>query len=144
MKKWLFICLLVILPGLVPPNIAAESRPVVTLMTHDSFAVSKGLLESFEKQNGVTLKILKGGDAGAAVNQAILSRANPLADVFYGVDNTFMSRALAADIFEAYASPGLSQIPQALKLDPQNRLLPVDFGDDGNAQDERQRTLQKT
>ena len=129
MKKWLFICLLVILPGLVPPNIAAESRPVVTLMTHDSFAVSKGLLESFEKQNGVTLKILKGGDAGAAVNQAILSRANPLADVFYGVDNTFMSRALAADIFEAYASPGLSQIPRALRLDPQNRLLPVDFGD---------------
>jgi thiamine transport system substrate-binding protein len=129
MKKLLFIYFLVILPSLVPSGIAAENQPVVTLMTHDSFAVSKGLLESFEKQNGVTLKILKGGDAGAAVNQAILSRANPLADVFYGVDNTFMSRALAADIFEAYASPGLSQIPQALKLDPQNRLLPVDFGD---------------
>ena len=112
MKKCLFISFLVILPGLVPPGITAENQPVVTLMTHDSFAVSKGLLETFEKQNGATLKILKGGDAGAALNQAILSKANPLADVFYGVDNTFMSRALAADIFEAYASPALSRIPR--------------------------------
>ncbi len=27
------------------------------------------------------------------------------------------------------ASPGLDQIPAALRLDPENRLLPVDFGD---------------
>jgi thiamine transport system substrate-binding protein len=129
MKKWLFICLFVILPGIVSQGIAAENQPVVTLLTHDSFAVSTDLLESFEKQYGVTLRILKSGDAGAAVNQAILSKSNPLADVFYGVDNTFMSRALTADIFEAYASPQLSKIPEALKLDPENRLLPVDFGD---------------
>jgi thiamine transport system substrate-binding protein len=99
---------------------AAESRPVVTLMTHDSFAVSKDLLKTFEEKHGVTLKILKGGDAGAALNQAILSKANPLADVFFGVDNTFMSRALAADIFVAYASPKLADIPDALKLDPRS------------------------
>ncbi len=129
MKKWLFIYFPVVLAALVTTGIAAQKQPVVTLMTHDSFAVSKGLLEAFEKQNGATLKILKGGDAGAALNQAILSKANPLADVFYGVDNTFMSRALAAGIFEAYVSPALSRIPKALMLDPQNRLLPVDFGD---------------
>jgi len=129
MKKWLIICLLVMIQGLALQVDAAESRPVVTLMTHDSFAVSKDLLKTFEEKNGVALKILKGGDAGAALNQAILSKANPLADVFFGVDNTFMSRALAADIFVAYASPKLADIPDALKLDPQNRLLPVDFGD---------------
>jgi thiamine transport system substrate-binding protein len=129
MKKWLSICLLVIIPGLAPQNITAGNQPVVTLLTHDSFAVSKDLLKTFEEKNGVTLKILKGGDAGAALNQSILSRSNPLADVFYGVDNTFMSRALAAGIFEAYASPKISDIPDELKLDPMNRLLPVDFGD---------------
>ncbi len=129
MKKWLFVGLFVFLPGIVSPGIAGENQPVVTLMAHDSFAVSKDLLESFEKQYKVTLKILKTGDAGLAVNQAILSKSNPLADVFYGVDNTFMSRALTADIFETYASPKLSKIPEALKLDPKNRLLPVDFGD---------------
>ncbi len=129
MKKWLLICLMMMIPVLAPQDATAGNQPVVTLMTHDSFAVSKDLLKTFEEKNGVTLKILKGGDAGAALNQAILSKGNPLADVFFGVDNTFMSRALAADIFEPYASPRLSGIPDELKLDPENRLLPVDFGD---------------
>ncbi|MCB0153646.1 MAG: thiamine ABC transporter substrate-binding protein, partial [Anaerolineae bacterium] len=69
------------------------------------------------------------GDAGAALNQAILSKNNPLADVFFGVDNTFLSRALNEGIFEPYSSPLLADIPDALELDPEHRLLPVDFGD---------------
>ena len=69
-------------------------------------------------------KFLKSGDAGLALNKAILSKGNPLADVFYGVDNTFLTRALAADIFEPYASPALAKIPADLQLDPGNRALP--------------------
>ncbi len=108
---------------------AKADTPHVILMTHDSFAVSQTLLDSFKQEQGLEIKILKSGDAGAGLNQAILSRNNPLADVFFGVDNTFMSRALAADIFEPYASPLLKNIPDSLKLDRSNRLLPVDFGD---------------
>jgi thiamine transport system substrate-binding protein len=72
---------------------------------------------------------LKSGDAGAALNKAILTKDAPLADVFYGVDNTFLSRALASGIYEPYASPALAQIPNQFKLDPQNRALPVDYSD---------------
>jgi len=108
---------------------ALAAPPVLTLMTHDSFAVSKGLLESFEKAQGLKLRVLKSGDAGAALSQAILSRSNPLADVFFGIDNTFLGRALAAGIFEAYPAPGLAGVSDDLKLDPSHRLLPVDFGD---------------
>jgi thiamine transport system substrate-binding protein len=124
-------CLLMFVLFAVAVNIcaASENLPILTLMTHDSFAVSDDLLAGFEQSNGVRLKILKAGDAGAALNQAILSKKNPMADVFFGVDNTFMSRALAADIFEPYASPKLSQLPDSLRLDSKNRLLPVDFGD---------------
>ena len=128
MKLKLFAILFVLL-GLGTPGQAAEKKPVLTLMTHDSFAVGEDVLAQFEQQQGVTLKIIKSGDAGAALNQAILSKANPLADVFFGVDNTFMSRALGAGIFMAYASPLLKQIPDELKLDPHNRLLPVSYGD---------------
>jgi len=60
-------------------------------MTHDSFAASEDVLKSFEQANNVKLNILKSGDAGAALNKAILAKGNPLADVFYGVDNTFLS-----------------------------------------------------
>lgn len=101
----------------------------ITLMTHDSFNVSKEVLAEFEQKNKVRVRFLKVGDAGSAVNQAILSKNNPMADVFFGVDNTFMSRALKAGIFEPYRSEQLQHIPDRLKLDPQFRLLPVDFGD---------------
>ncbi len=107
----------------------AQAEKTLTLMTHDSFNVSKEVMATFEKQNHVKVRLLKSGDAGAALVQAILSKDNPLADVFFGVDNTFLSRAIAADIFVPYASPLLAAIPASLQLDPQSRLLPVDYGD---------------
>jgi thiamine transport system substrate-binding protein len=72
---------------------------------------------------------VRSGDTGSAVNAAVLAAGKPFADVFYGVDNTFLSRALEEDIFEPYQSPLLFEIPDDFKLDPENRALPVDFGD---------------
>ena len=99
------------------------------VMTHDSFSISEGVLAQFENENNTKVQFLKSGDTGTALNKAILSKDNPLADVFYGVDNTFLSRALDEGIFIPYASPRLGDIPDAFKLDPQNRALPVDYGD---------------
>jgi thiamine transport system substrate-binding protein len=98
-------------------------------MTHDSFDISEETIAAFEQTHDATVEILKSGDAGLMLNQAILSVNNPLADVLYGIDNTLLSRGLAEDIFESYPSPLLAQIPDELELDPENRLLPVDFGD---------------
>jgi thiamine transport system substrate-binding protein len=114
-------------PTPLPSPSPAPSELVV--MTHDSFAVSDDVKQEFETQNGVTLKILKSGDAGVMVNQAILAKDAPLADVLYGVDNTFLSRALDAGIFEPYVSPALASVPAAFQLDPQHRATPIDFGD---------------
>lgn len=103
--------------------------PALTLMTHDSFKVTEKVVKDFEQAYECKVTILKSGDAGAALNQAILSKKNPLADIFYGVDNTFMGRALKEDLFDPYRSPALHDIPDTLKLDSSSRLLPVDFGD---------------
>ena len=108
--------------------LAAPGTELV-VMTHDSFSMSQDVLNRLEKDSGVTVKILQSGDAGAALNQAILARNSPLADVFYGVDNTFLSRALKAGIFEPYSPAGLDTVSPQLRLDPENRLIPVDFGD---------------
>ncbi|WDP87869.1 MAG: thiamine ABC transporter substrate-binding protein [Desulfobacter sp.] len=104
-------------------------EPQVTLMTHDSFGMSKQVLADFETALGAKLRILKSGDAGEALNKAILSKNNPLADIFYGVDNTFLSRALDEDLFDAYPPKGLEDIDPALILDKRHRLIPVDYGD---------------
>jgi thiamine transport system substrate-binding protein len=101
----------------------------LTVMTHDSFQATDTVIQAFEQANNVKVIFLKSGDAGAALNKAILAKKAPLADVFYGVDNTFLSRALSADIYEPYASPLLASIPAEFKLDPSNQALPVDYGD---------------
>ena len=108
------------------PSTGGEQKLVV--MTHDSFSASEDVIKAFEQQEGVTVEILKSGDAGAALNKAILSKDNPLADVFFGVDNTFLTRALKADIFEPYDAPALKEISATYKLDSSNRLLPIDYG----------------
>ncbi len=101
----------------------------LTVMTHDSFAVSENVLAAFEQANNVKVTFLKAGDVGEALNKAILSKDAPLADVFYGVDNTFLSRALDAGIFEPYNSPALGNVPEEFHLDPENHALPIDYGD---------------
>ncbi len=112
---------------------ACRSKPIgpetLTVMTHDSFAVSDQIVQEFENQHNVQVQFLEVGDTGTAVNKAALSKDNPLADVFYGVDNTFLSRALDEGIFEAYKSPVLDDIDPSFQLDPSYHALPVDFGD---------------
>jgi len=130
MKKMIFMILLVTILGSACGGAQKEPTvPTLTVMTHDSFEVSAELITAFENENQVKLVFLKSGDTGEVLNKAILSKTNPLADVLYGVDNTFLSRALDSDIFEPYDSPLLENISAEFKLDPKRSLLPVDFGD---------------
>jgi len=101
----------------------------MSVLVHDSFAVSEAVIFAFEEANDVNVSFIKAGDAGAALNRAILTKDAPIADVFYGVDNTFLSRAIEEDLFEAYDSPLLADIDDRLKQAPNNEALPVDFGD---------------
>jgi thiamine transport system substrate-binding protein len=98
------------------------------VMSHDSFSISDDVIAEFEQQTGVKVSIIQSGDAGAMLNKAILSKDAPIADLIFGVDNTFISRALDADLFEPYAAPALANIPATYQLDPSNHLLPVDYG----------------
>lgn len=82
---------------------AAELRVV----THESFDLPKPLLEQFERRQGVTLRIVKAGDAGEMVNKLILSKGQPIGDVVYGIDNSLLGRARSAGI--------LAPLPTSLK-----------------------------
>jgi thiamine transport system substrate-binding protein len=102
----------------------------VTVVSHDSFAASKSVLAEFTKETGYTVRVLRGGDAGAAVNQAILTKDHPRGDVFFGVDNTLLSRALDNGLFDPYTAKGLDQVPADVQLDAaRHRATPIDSGD---------------
>ena len=124
-----FLLLAACVPQTASPPASPAEPQTLTVMTHDSFAVSEDVVKAFEEANNAKIVFLQSGDAGAVLNKAILTKEAPLADVLYGVDNTFLSRALEANIFQSYASPELANIPDAFKLDPSNNALPVDYGD---------------
>ncbi|HTP11638.1 MAG TPA: thiamine ABC transporter substrate-binding protein [Anaerolineae bacterium] len=111
---------------LATPN--GEAR-TLTVLTHESFALSDAVLQKFEADNNVKVNLIKQGDAGQALNRAILTKDNPEADVIFGVDNTFMGRALDAGILETYQPTGLAAVAKEFQLDPTNHLIPIDYGD---------------
>jgi len=125
-RRWGLLFLLPVLAGCQILN--PQGKQTLTVMTHDSFAVSDSVLKHFEQSTGIQVAVLKSGDAGEMLNKAILTKQAPLADVLYGVDNTLLTRALQEDILIPYNSPALSSIPAEFRLDPQNRALPVDHG----------------
>lgn len=105
----------------------ADGRTVV-LLTHDSFAVRPEVLDAFRAESGIRVDVRKLGDAGKLVSQLVLTKANPLGDVAFGVDNTFASRALTNDVFTEYTgsvAPGAERYD----IDDTKRLTPIDVGD---------------
>ncbi len=113
---------------------AAHAQTTLRVMTHSSFDLPKPLLAQFEQDAGVKLQIIKGGDAGEMLNKLILSKASPVADVVYGIDNTLLPRALAAGILDRYPGPA-GQRPAAAALADQAEpsgvhggVVPIDFG----------------
>src|SRR6266545_3006052 len=120
-KLTLLLSSLLFLLASCAPRETATPQPTgpqtLTVMTHDSFAASEDVVKAFEQANNAKVTFLQSGDAGAVLNKAILTTDAPLADVLYGVDNTFLSRALEADLYESYQSPALNDIPAEFKLD---------------------------
>jgi thiamine transport system substrate-binding protein len=109
---------------------SSTDSKTVTLVSHDSWAVSKSVLADFEKQSGYKVHVLKEGDAGQAVNKAILTKDNPQGDVFFGVDNTLLSRALDNGLFQSYEAKGSDRIKPQYRVDQdKHRVTPIDSGD---------------
>ncbi len=104
-------------------DLGGEGDDVLRVVTHDSFAVSEELLADFEERTGYTIEHITPGDAGALVNQLVLTRDNPLGDVVYGIDNSFAARAAEEGVLDPYSSPA------AVQSAFDDRLTAIDFGD---------------
>ncbi|MFE7236000.1 thiamine ABC transporter substrate-binding protein [Streptomyces sp. NPDC002405] len=116
--------------GSSPGEKSSAGSRTVTLVSHNSWAVSKSVIADFEKSSGYKVKVLEDGDAGQAVNKAILTKDNPQGDVFFGVDNTLLSRALDNGLFQSYEPKGSDLIlPQYRVDEAKHRVTPIDTGD---------------
>jgi len=106
----------------------ATAGSEVVLVTHDSFVVDDAVLADFEKSTGLTVTVLAQGDAGAMVNQLVLTKNNPLGDAVFGIDNSFASRALGEGLLAPYTSAAAPAGSEQYGLGD-DRLTPVDYGD---------------
>ena len=113
---------------------SAAHSAELRVLTHASFVLPKPLLAQFEKDAGVKLRITKAGDAGEMLNKLILTRANPIADVVFGIDNVLAGKALAAQVLDTNDTslaggaplPGATAPNSAVNLPA--GLVPVDYG----------------
>lgn len=101
----------------------------VTIITHDSWNMSKDVVAEFTKKTGYTPKFVAQGDAGAVVNQLVLTKNSPLGDVVFGIDNTFSSRAIDAGVIDPYTSKALPASAKEAAKATENTLTPIDQGD---------------
>lgn len=111
------------LPVMLPAQALAADE--LRVLVHGSFSLPKPLLAQFEAQSGVKLSIIKGGDAGEMLNKLILTRAQPIADVVFGIDNALVVKAQAADVLEPYAGAALQR---AVATPLAAGVVPVDYG----------------
>lgn len=116
------------------PTATTASTASITLVAYDSFPVGGtaigAALDEFTADTGIEVTVLSAGDTGTMIAKAALTAGNPEGDVLWGVDTTFLSRALDADVFEPYTATGADELPSALRdLAPGGEVTPVNFGD---------------
>ncbi|WP_300680643.1 thiamine ABC transporter substrate-binding protein [Nocardioides sp.] len=109
---------------------ASKAPTTLTVVTHDSFSLPDALIKGFEKESGLTVKLVASGDAGQLTNKLVLTKDSPMGDVAFGVDNTFASRALEAGVFADGTRVDSAAGAKAYDLpgDDKGALTPVDNG----------------
>lgn len=100
----------------------------VTVLTHNSFSLPTEVVEEFTVETGIEVVFLAAGDAGEVVNRAILTKANPVADLLYGIDDGLLERARFEELFEPYESPALTGVPAEFRISEDHLVTPVDVG----------------
>ncbi len=103
------------------PAFAADKE--LRVLVHSSFDLPKPLLARFEADAGVKLSLIKAGDAGEMLNKLILTRAKPVADVVFGLDNASVAKAQANKVLEPVAYTQGSAIAQVGA-----NVVAVDYG----------------
>ena len=83
----------------------------LTLVAHDSFVISDELIAEYNKTFGSELTIVRAGDVGEMTGKLVLTKDAPIADVVYGIDNTFAS------------------VIEENKVLGENKLVPINFAD---------------
>ncbi|HEX4189411.1 MAG TPA: thiamine ABC transporter substrate-binding protein [Marmoricola sp.] len=104
---------------------------VLTIATHDSWAMSKDVMAEFKAETGITVRIAKNGDVGELTNKLVLTKGDPIADGVFGIDNTFATRAIDEGVLAKFTPPIAPASLSRFELtdNGESYLTPIDYGD---------------
>ena len=107
---------------------STKKEPItINVLTHESFDISEEVVADFERAENIKVNFLTAADVGTLVSQLVLTKDNPIAHVVFGIDNTFIQKALDENIFQSYKSPALKNVNEEFLLN--SFVTPVDYGD---------------
>ena len=85
---------------------STNAPKAVALASHDSFIIPDALINQFKTDTGFYLEGgAKLGDAGELTNKLVLTKDSPVADVVFGIDNTFAGVAIENGIIDGELVP---------------------------------------
>jgi thiamine transport system substrate-binding protein len=102
----------------------------LVIFTYDAFPEGLETLISdhMDGEYGVTVTMERLQDTGGLYNELMLTRGDGIADMAIGLDNTYIGRALEADLFQPFRPAGIEAVIPELILDDTYRLIPFDYG----------------
>ena len=99
---------------------AVQAQTEVRLAVHKSFSLPKDAFAAFERASEAKVLGSKAGSGNELVNKLVLSRAQPIADAVYGLDNTTVLKAKEGGILAAAQPPSAAvtaALPHAAAVD---------------------------
>ena len=111
-------------------NAAGKEQKTLTVYVYDTFCgdwgAASAVIPAFEEATGIKVNLVSAGAAIEVINKVRLEGANTRCDVILGITDDLAEKAY--DLLESYNSPSISNIDSRLIFDPQNRLIPYDYG----------------
>lgn len=108
---------------------AAQDRPVLTVLTYDSFVAEWGpgpqIEAGFESACGCDLRFVAGGDGAALLARLELEGEGTDADVVLGLDSNLLAESRASGLFAPHGVEAALDLPVAWSDDT---FLPFDWG----------------
>jgi len=98
----------------------AWGQAEVRLAVHKTFKLPKETIARFEKANDAKVSVITAGSGNEMLNKLILSKANPIADAVYGLDNANIGKARQSGILaerQPESAPVSASMPVALAVD---------------------------
>lgn len=102
-------------------------KNTVTIIVHNSFP-NEEFAAAASKATGYEVKVITAGDGGELTSQLVLTKQDPVADLFFGVDNVFASRIATEGVSDPYLPSNLPARAQDYLYDDAGTLVPIDLG----------------